>query len=77
MLLSMLQPGECANVVNIAAEPAMSQRLSALVMAKGTPVVCLHRSLSGNICAYLIRNAVIALRKETAAAVAVDIFGKT
>ena len=73
MLLSMLNPGERADVVKVSAEPAMSQRLSALGLAKGTPVACLHKSLSGNICAYQIRDAVIAMRRETAASVAVDI----
>jgi ferrous iron transport protein A len=49
----------------------MRGRLFDLGLAPGTRVVCAHRNHSGDLTAYVIRGAVIALRREDAESVTV------
>lgn len=67
--LSVLAVGEQARVAAIGAEGEMRRRLLDLGMVEGTCVRCLYRSPAGDPTAYLIRGAVIALRRQDAARV--------
>lgn len=63
LTLSALPLGESAYVTQISARPAMERRLTDLGLVPGTRVTCLARSPAGDPCAYLIRGALIALRR--------------
>lgn len=71
LALDCLTEGSSAYVTNLYSEPSMYQRLTDLGMIPGTRVTCLYRSPSGDPTAYLIRGAVIALRRRDAAQVQV------
>ena len=64
--LSALAEGESAYVTEISAGPAMDRRLTDLGLVRGTRVTCMLRSPAGDPCAYLIRGALIALRRADA-----------
>ena len=66
LTLSALPLGESGYVTNVAARPAMERRLTDLGLVPGTRVTCLARSPAGDPCAYLIRGALIALRRTDA-----------
>ena len=51
---------------------AMRSRLNDVGLIEGTDVLCLNRSPSGDPVAYLIRGAVIALRKEETSKITVE-----
>lgn len=70
--LSALQEGESAYVTQVSAGPAMDQRLTDLGLVRGTRVTCVLRSPAGDPCAYLIRGALIALRRSDAAGVVLE-----
>ncbi len=61
--LASLSEGECAVVTELHSNGSMRRRLMDMGLIEGTGVRCLHRSPSGDPVAYLIRGAVIALRK--------------
>lgn len=67
--LNTLRVGESARVSHIEAEPAMRRRLLELGLVPGTPVTCAAVSPAGDPAAYLIRGAVIALRRKDAGGV--------
>lgn len=67
MTLNMLKVGESAVVENIADTCAMNRRLRDIGLIEGTRVECVQESPCGDPVAYLIRGAVIALRKEDSA----------
>ncbi len=69
--LSTLQVGERARVVRLCAGESMRRRLLDLGLVCGTEVRCLQRSPAGDPTAYLIRGAVIALRRRDSACVMV------
>lgn len=69
--LSALREGERCRVKELLIDGKMRSRLSDLGLIKGTHVVCLQRSSSGDPTAYLIRGAVIALRNEDSSRVLV------
>lgn len=50
----------------------MRRRLQDIGMIEGTTVECVGKSPLGDPCAFLIRGAVIALRKEDAGSVMVE-----
>ena len=54
-------------VRSLACSPDLSQRLEDLGLTVGASVLPLHRSPAGSPTAYLVRGAVIALRREDAA----------
>jgi len=64
--LSALREGESGYVIQVDAGPAMEQRLADLGLVEGTRVTCIARSPAGDPCAYLIRGALIALRRRDA-----------
>ena len=66
LTLSDLREGESGYVMEVAARPAMTGRLTDLGLVRGTRVTCMLRSPAGDPCAYLIRGAVIALRRADA-----------
>ena len=66
LCLSALPEGESAYVTEVAAAPAMERRLTDLGLVRGTRVTCMLRSPAGDPCAYLIRGALIALRRADA-----------
>ncbi len=68
--LSTLREGESAYVTEVSAGPAMDRRLTDLGLVRGTRVTCVLRSPAGDPCAYLIRGALIALRRADADGVA-------
>ena len=70
--LSALREGESAYVTEINAGPAMDRRLTDLGLVRGTRVTCVLRSPAGDPCAYLIRGALIALRRTDADGVALE-----
>ena len=69
--LSALGVGQSALVTQVGGETAMGRRLMDLGLIPGTRVTCLGKSPAGDPAAYLIRGAVIALRRRDAGAVAV------
>ena len=72
LCLSALSEGESAYVTDISAGPAMERRLTDLGLVRGTRVTCVLRSPAGDPCAYLIRGALIALRRADAEGVALE-----
>lgn len=62
--LSDIKPGEEAQVVALRAVGSMRRRLMDIGLIENTPVKCIGRSPAGDPSAYLIRGAVIAIRKE-------------
>ena len=72
LCLSALPEGESAYVTGISAAPAMERRLTDLGLVQGTRVTCVLRSPAGDPCAYLIRGALIALRRADADGVSME-----
>lgn len=72
LCLSALREGESAYVTEVNAGPAMDRRLTDLGLVRGTRVTCVLRSPAGDPCAYLIRGALIALRRADAEGVALE-----
>ena len=64
--LSALPVGARAQVATLCADEGMRRRLLDLGMVAGTPITCLQRCPAGDPTAYLIRGAVIALRRRDA-----------
>lgn len=67
--LPALKRGERATVQALAVTGSMRRRLQDLGLVEGTQVECLGASPFGTPCAYLVRGAVIALRRQDAAGV--------
>ncbi|MBQ9156328.1 MAG: ferrous iron transport protein A [Eubacterium sp.] len=59
-----IEPGQTAIVTDLQAAGSMRRRLMDLGLTPGTRVECLGRSPFGDPAAFLIRGAVIALRKK-------------
>ncbi len=72
LCLSALPEGESAYVTQVNAGPAMDRRLTDLGLVRGTRVTCVLRSPAGDPCAYLIRGALIALRRSDADGVVLE-----
>lgn len=62
--LSDINEGETAEVLEISTQDSMRRRLLDIGLIPETEVVCLNQGAKREISAYLIRGAVIALRKE-------------
>lgn len=73
LALDRLPEGRSAYVTEVHNEPSMRQRLADLGLIRGTRVTCLCRSPAGDPAAYLIRGAVIALRRSDASRVQVEL----
>ena len=68
-MLSDLPAGRSADVAQMDAPGPMGRRLLDIGFTEGTRVQCLYAAPSGEPRAYLVRDAVIALRREDAARV--------
>ena len=68
-MLSELPAGRSADVAQMDAPGPMGRRLLDIGFTEGTRVQCLYAAPSGEPRAYLVRGAVIALRREDAARV--------
>lgn len=71
--LSSLSEGQRCRVEELLIDGKMRSRLSDLGLIKGTRVMCLQKSFSGDPTAFLIRGAVIALRHEDSSRVIVSV----
>ena len=72
LTLAALPVGESGYVTEISARPAMEHRLMDLGLVRGTRVTCVTRSPAGGPGAYLIRGALIALRRADAEGVLLE-----
>ena len=72
LTLRDLQVGESARVLAVRAGMGMGRRLTDLGLIPGTAVKCVAKSPAGDPAAYLIRGAVIALRRRDAGGVEVE-----
>lgn len=63
LCLNDICPGQHARVCALCAEGAMRRRLLDIGLIENTEVTCVGRSPSGDPAAFLIRGAVIALRR--------------
>jgi len=70
--LSSLKCGCGAVVSAICTKGAMRRRLMDIGFAPGSPVRALFKSCSGDPVAYLVRDTVIALRREDAEGVLIE-----
>lgn len=70
--ISSLRIGESGVVKVLFAEENIKRRLLDIGLIEGTKISCVLKSPSGDPLAYLIRGAVIALRKEDTAKILVD-----
>ena len=71
--LSRLPTGQRAVVIKLNCSEALCRRLEDLGMLEGTELRCLHRSPAGSPAAYELRGAVIALRREDAAEIFIEV----
>lgn len=62
--LSTLREGQEATVDTIMSSSTLRRRLQDIGIISGTKIKCLLNSPSGDPVAYLIRGAIIAIRKE-------------
>lgn len=62
-LSSLTEGGKCI-VRRLSDDVKMRNRLSSLGLIEGTCVTCVMKSFSGDLSAFLIRGAVIALRNK-------------
>ena len=67
-----ISPGEKALVSGMYSQGGMRRRLRDIGLVEGAQVECLMKSPLGDPVAYLIKGAVIALRREDAASVTVE-----
>ncbi|MBE6601464.1 MAG: ferrous iron transport protein A [Ruminococcaceae bacterium] len=62
IFLNELNVGDCAVVCELSNPPHTKKRLQELGMIEGTVVECIGRAPGGELFAYVIRGAVIAIR---------------
>lgn len=74
--LSELPEGGSAHVERLTASGAIRRRLLDLGLTPGTRITCVGVSPAGDPAAYLIRGAVIALRRRDADGVRIDARGR-
>lgn len=67
--LEQIAVGDTAQIASLHARGAIRRRLLDLGMIPGTHIQCLQKSPAGDPAAFLIRGAVIALRREDSATV--------
>lgn len=73
MSLDELKPGESCIVIKNLSKGSIRRRFQDIGLIEGTSVTCLHASPPGDPCAYLIRGAVIAIRKKDSCSILVQI----
>jgi len=64
--LAELSPGTDCRIVSLELKGLLRRRLQDLGIVPGTMIGCIRRGPSGEPTAYLVRGAMIALRKEDA-----------
>ena len=62
--MNSLAPGEKGTVLSILSQGPMRRRLQELGLTAGSPVECVGRSPGGDPSAFLIAEAVIAIRSD-------------
>ncbi len=62
--LNNIKPGDTVKIVCLAGKGPMQGRLEDLGFTPGSQILCVLQRKKRNIAAYLVRNAVIALRAE-------------
>jgi ferrous iron transport protein A len=72
--LDQLPVGKRASVAALKSDGATRRRMLDLGVIDGTEIEPLYKSPSGNPVAYLIRGAVIALRRDVSANIIVSLF---
>ena len=70
--LANMQEGTAARVSALLADGGIRRRLRDIGLIEGTRVRCLNRGPSGDPVAYLIRGAVIALRREDSSKIIIE-----
>ena len=70
--LSGLRPGERGTVAEVTGGGAMARRLADLGLLPGAAVFCTALAPAGDPAAYLIRGAVVALRRRDGARVLLE-----
>lgn len=70
--LSDMEEGTASRVTKLLAEGGIRRRLRDIGLIEGTNIRCLNRGPSGDPIAYLIRGAVIALRREDSSKVIIE-----
>lgn len=70
--LSELSKGKRARVLLTQGDAALKQRFEDLGISQGTEILCVMKSPLGDPVAYLIRGALIAIRKEDASNILVE-----
>lgn len=70
--LNDLQVAERARVQSLRTQGSMRRRFSDIGLVAGTTVECLGRSPLGDPSAFLIRGAVIALRREDCKGIVIE-----
>lgn len=73
--LDTLAVGSSMRVREVGGRDDMKRRLEDLGVIEGTYITCLMRSPLGDPCAYLIRGAVIAIRRDDALYIRGEHFG--
>ena len=71
--LHQVREGQTALVREVRSTGSIQRRLLDIGLVEGTPVSCLQKSPAGDPVAYLIRGAVIAIRKEDSANILVEL----
>ena len=66
LTLDKLSVNKCGRVTGLLSEGAMRRRMIDLGIVEGTKIECVGRSPSKDPSAYLVRGAVIAIRKRDA-----------
>ena len=67
--LNELKGGQRGTVSQLLSDTSMRRRLQDIGLIEGTKVECIQKSPSGDPIAFLIRGAVIALRREDSSSV--------
>lgn len=72
-----IEPDECALVIELKNDGPMRRRLCDLGLVEDTRVKCVGKSPAGDPAAYLIRGAVIAIRRTDSAQIIVERSART
>lgn len=62
--LGRMAPGMAGRVISLGCTPALSRRLSDMGVFPGTVIRCLAQSPGGDLTVFLLRGAVVALRRR-------------
>ena len=73
--LADLNPSDVAQVTTLNLKGAIRRRLKDIGLIEGTRVECVLKSPLGDPSAYRVRGAVVAIRKEDAEKILVEVLG--